>query len=208
MVADTVTGVVVSTEMVTVGKLEIATAVGAAVEPEMFATTVPVVCVAMSVSATAEEVTVCVEPAKWATPAPGDGATTQVVQLTAPVEATPMGEVPLSPALPTLPMGSWPVTSAARFTAEEVSADSFTPSPVAGAAACRMPAVIVAGIFIRYAVPPVAGAAKPAELAASVGMLPVPATKEWMPGVVPVLVKDGDLNPPVPEYVPVVPSSV
>jgi hypothetical protein len=41
--------------------------------------------------------------------------------------------------------GSTPLTSAVRLTAEEVIADSFTPSPVAGAAACRMPAVTVAG---------------------------------------------------------------
>lgn len=89
--------------------------------------------------------------------------------------------------------GSRPVTSAeARLTAELVIADSFTPSFVAGAAACRMPAVAVAGSLYRYAVPPVTGAAKPAELDGSVAMLPVPAGKETPDGVVPVPWKNGD----------------
>jgi hypothetical protein len=93
--------------------------------------------------------------------------------------------------VPPLATGSTPLTSALSDTALEVRADSFTPSFEAGAAACRMPAAAVAGSLYRKAVPPVAGAAKPALLAVSAGMLPEPATKLIAAGVVPVPVKPG-----------------
>jgi hypothetical protein len=44
-----------------------------------------------------------------------------VAQPMAPAALIVMGDVPLNPALPTALMGSWPVTSAARFTAELVT---------------------------------------------------------------------------------------
>src|SRR6185312_9663489 len=81
----------------------------------------------------------------------------------------------------------------------EVTADSLTPSFVAGAATRRMPCVIVAGNFRRYEVPPVAGAARPALLAGSAGMLPAPAGRLSAEGVVPVPVNCAALTPPVPE---------
>ncbi len=82
--------------------------------------------------------------------------------------------------------------------AVSVTADSLTPSFVAGAAAVKIPAVAVAGGFHRYAVPPVAGAAQPALFAVSAGMLPVPAIKDIAAGVVPEPVKTGAVTPPVP----------
>jgi hypothetical protein len=79
----------------------------------------------------------------------------------------------------------------AMATRELVTADSWTPSAVAGAAAWRRPTTAVAGNLYRNAVPPVAGAAKPAELAGNAAMLPVPATRDTLPGAVPVPVKPG-----------------
>jgi hypothetical protein len=68
------------------------------------------------------------------------------VQVLPRVQVTPFTVVE---ALARLAFGSSPVTSAVRLTALDVSTDSFTPSPVAGVAAWRIPAVIVAGSFRR-----------------------------------------------------------
>jgi len=53
-----------------------------------------------AVRLTADEVTVCVDPAKWATPTPGEEATTQVVQVIVPVVV--MGPPPKGAVVATL----------------------------------------------------------------------------------------------------------
>ena len=75
-------------------------------------------------------------------------------------------------------------------TAEVVSPDSFTLSPVAEAAVCRMPAEANDPEGLRSTLVKVAaGAAMPNEFDGRAGMLPVPATSDRAAGVVPVPVK-------------------
>jgi hypothetical protein len=68
------------------------------------------------------------------------------VQVLPRVQVTPLTVVD---ALARLALGSKPLTSAVKLTGPNVTADSFTPSPVAGVAAWKTPAVMVAGSFIR-----------------------------------------------------------
>jgi hypothetical protein len=57
---------------------------------------------------------------------------------------------------------------------------------------------MVAGSLSKYDVPPETGAAKPAELDESAGMLPVPAASETLPGVVLLDVIEAQVSAPAP----------
>ena len=84
-------------------------------------------------------------------------------------------------------------------TAEVVSTDSLTLSPVAEAAECKMPAEVNAPDgFKRTLVKVAAGAAKPNVLLPKAGMLPVPALTVIAPGVVPSAAMTGATIPPAP----------